>query len=311
MQSFQRNVCSLYKKNYNKIRSRNLVKKGLDTLFHLLIDEQKEINKEFFKRLGYHNNYTSPTTFNEKTQWLKKNDRTEFHTMCADKLSVREYIQKEIGSEYLIPLQFKTQKVCDLNQNNQDIKAPCIIKTNHDSGSHVIIKDNIEDTNWKSVRKKAKKSLSRNYYFRWFEWQYKNIEPFVIVEQLLLDSTGDVPMDYKFHCFNGVPNFIQIDTDRGIHHKRNFYDTSWNLLDFKMNNYDVNYKLNPKPKNHEKMLEIATKLSAKFPYVRIDLYNLNGKIYFGEITFHPSGGHVKFIPKKYDTIFGEKININM
>jgi|SaaInl6LU_22_DNA_1037377.scaffolds.fasta_scaffold06338_2 hypothetical protein len=308
MRFIQKIICSLYKKNYNKAANYPSLQKNLDFLFHQLVDEKKQIQILFYRSLGFYNSFNNPKTFNEKIQWLKINDRSELHTLCADKLLVREYIKEQIGEKYLIPLLYKTQNVYDLNINQPKIKEPCIIKTNHDSGTFVIIKDSKEELDWGKIQKKLKKSLTRNYYFRWFEWQYKNIKPYVIIEKLLQDSNGKIPVDYKFHCFEGKVEYIQVDIDRDTNHRRNIYDPNWNLCNFIID--CKNGEPQSKPENLDKMMEIASKLASKFSYVRIDLYNVNNVIYFGEITFHSTSGHQPFIPKYYDKYWGDKINLN-
>lgn len=294
-----------YRINRHKIKNTFLLKIA-DYIYEIIFPfkgtTKKRYNKVFKKQL----NLKNPITFNEKIQWLKLYDRSILHTICADKLAVRNYIKKEIGEQYLIPLYFSTKKVSEIKPNILP-DCPVVIKPNHNSGTYFII-NNKDQQDWKNIRKKLEESLNINYYYYWREWQYKNIEPQVIVEKLLTQKDGTVPYDYKFHCINGKVSFIQVDMDRQTKHTRNLYDTSWNLLDVKYT-YDKTDIKTP-PKNLKKMIELAEKLATPYCYVRIDFYESNNDIYFGEITFHPEAGFGRFTPDNWDLKFGQQINLH-
>ena len=219
-----------------------------------------------------------------------------------------------IGEQYLIPLVFQSYSVDDLK--SEDLPDyPFIIKANHDSSGGMIIKDK-SSHNWKTIRKHFRKLLKKNYYYSGKEWQYKHIRPCVIAEQLLLSSSGVVPFDYKLHCFNGQVHIIQVDIDRYTNHKRNLYDKEWNLLPFTWSLWangeplwSQGREIEP-PKNLTEMITVAEKLARKFCYVRIDLYDFEDNVYFGEITFHHGSGLETIDPESYDLELGQLIDLN-
>ena len=157
--------------------------------------------------------------------------------------------------------------------------------------------------------------LKKNYYYASKEWQYKNIKPCILAEKLLVSSDGDIPFDYKFHCFHGQVEIIQVDIDRYTNHKRNLYNVTWELLPFTWsiwkNNMPLwtNRKEIKRPKMLDEMIIAAQRLSTDFKYVRIDLYELNNTIYFGEMTFHHGGGLEIIHPREWDTILGNKLQL--
>ena len=260
-------------------------------------------------------NLTNPRTLNEKINWLKLYDRTPLHTLCADKYSVREYVADKIGESYLVPLYFHTKNPDQIVLENID-QLPCIIKTNHDSGGGIFIhkKDNID---WISIQEKLKRRLKKNYYTKSREWQYKNIEPRIIVEKLLQDQHGNIPLDYKLHCFNGLVRMIQVDMGRGTNnHYRNWYNPKWQREPYKWSSpkgigkfTDPSDDEVPKPNTLEEMIRLSEILSQPFDYVRVDWYDVDDKLYFGELTFHHDGGTKPIIPEEWDFNLGEELKI--
>ncbi|GAA4937534.1 ATP-grasp fold amidoligase family protein [Algibacter agarivorans] len=275
--------------------------------------EKKYLTDEFENSFGRKINLSNPKTLNEKIVWLKLYDRTPLHTTCADKYAVREYIKTKITDKYIIPLYLKTKNEKDIVPDNLP-DYPFIVKTNHDSGGGIIVRDKSK-IDWKKVRKGLKKRMKHNYYYGSKEWQYKNIEPCIIVEKLLLNKKGNIPFDYKIHCFNGKVNMIQVDIDRDSdNHYRNWYNPKWEREPYKWTSLkDKGKTTEPsdeeveKPKTLEEMITLSEKLSEDFCYVRVDWYDLDGKLYFGELTFHHDGGNRPIIPEKYDEILGRKI----
>lgn len=256
------------------------------------LTSDKEYAKNIFlKKFGKELNLENPTSFNEKIQWLKLNDRTPIHTICADKIAVRDYVEERIGNEYMIPLTKVFGDVKGLKSENVQDNYPVIIKCNHNSGAYTIVK-NKEEINWKNERRKYSNLLKQNYYYQGREWQYKNITPKLFTEKLLTDKKGNIPDDYKIFCFDGEPKFIQVDIDRQINHLRNFYDIDWNLMPIEFI-YKTGSEIE-KPKQLKKLLELASKLSQDFVFARVDFYTFGDEIYFGEITFHPEAGFGKF-----------------
>lgn len=259
--------------------------------------------KEF---LSKNVNFENPKLFTEKIQWLKLNDRRVIYTLCADKYLVRNYVEEKIGSNYLIPLFFMTENYKNINQKELP-DYPTIIKTTHDSGGTFIIQDK-KTYDFKILQKKLAQRLKNNFYYLNREWEYKNVKPRIIVEKLLKDDSGNKQLnDYKIHCFHGKPMFIQTIFDRGVETKEDWYDTDWNLLDVY---YFSPFKKNvEKPKLLEELLSVAEKLSQEFVYVRVDLYISNNQIYFGELTFRPYGGFMKFVPESFDIELGNYLNL--
>lgn len=271
-----------------------------------LVSEKKFIYKEFEKNIGFKPNLENPQTFNEKLQWLKLNDRTPLHTICSDKYKVRDYVKAKIGEEYLIPLVFETKNPRDIVPENLP-DYPVIIKTNHDSSGGIIVRDKSKH-NWINVQNTLRKFLNINYYYRYKEWQYNNIERRIVVEKLLMDKSGDIPFDYKLHFFNGKLEFTQVDIDRQKGHRRNLYDANWNLLGVQWV-----YKTGSdvvRPKLFDKMIELGEIFAQDFCYLRVDFYHVNDKIYFGELTFHAESGIGAFTPKHYDEDFGKLLKLH-
>ena len=265
------------------------------------------------KRMGKSPNLQNPKTLNEKIVWLKLNDRTPLHTKCADKYAVREYVSEKIGEEYLIPLYYHTVESKNITPENLP-DTPYIIKTNHDSGGGIFVYDKSK-VHWKEVQRNLKNRLKINYYWESKEWQYKNIKPRIIVEKLLLTKENKVPFDYKMHCFNGKVITIQVDMDRGTdNHYRNWYDTNWNREPFKWAFIKENgKKTDPsdfdveKPSTLEEMIRLSEKLASPFCYARVDWYDVDGRLFFGEITFHHDGGNSPIEPEEWDVKLGEKL----
>lgn len=270
------------------------------------LSDEKRIQTKYKESFDREADLINPKLFTEKIQWLKLNDRNDLYTQCADKYLVRDYVEEKIGQKYLIPLVSMTE---DYNEINQDKLPdyPVIVKTTHDSGGTFVVQDK-STFDFKKLRKELAQRLKQNFYLLNREWEYKNIKPRIIVEELLKDDSGNDQLnDYKIYCFHGKPMFIQTIFDRGIETKEDWYDTDWNLLDV--------YYFSPikkhveKPKVLEELLNVAEKLSQDFPYVRVDVYVTNNKIYFGELTFRPYGGFMKFVPESFDSKLGKYLDL--
>lgn len=263
----------------------------------------------FKKHLGYELNLKTPKTLNEKLQWLKLHYKSDMLTMCADKLAVREYISKELGDNYLIPLVYHTTRPDDL-EKLQFPDFPFIIKANHNSGGIKIYRDK-KDVNLPQLISECKLWLNNSHYQKTKEWQYKNIQPTILVEKLLLDSSGNIPNDIKFSCFNGKVEMIHIDSNKEIEHLRNNYtkDLKPLYIDWP-SGYGRNEYIDVFPQFSE-VKSLAEKLAKPFPFVRVDFYVVDGVIYFGELTFHPTSGFGRFSPRYYDFKMGSKLDIDM
>jgi hypothetical protein len=263
-------------------------------------------------RFGRWGNLKRPATLNEKLHWKKMHGYEPFHTMVADKYAVREWVAARVGERYLIPLVAVSDDAERLDLAG--LPEPCIIKTTHASGQNVIIQDKrrVEE---ESLKTQFRRWMSQNEYYLSREPQYRDIKPRLIVEELLTDADGKIPMDFKFHCFHGTVGLIQVDIDRFTDHRRNLYDVNWQLLPFTWCLWKKNRPLWPngravaRPGNLEEMIAVAQTLSKEFDYLRVDLYNCDGKIYFGELTLHHGGGWERFDPPFYDAFYGEKLHL--
>ena len=254
-------------------------------------------------------NLEEPKTFNEKLQWLKFNDRNPLYTQLVDKYEVRKFIKEKIGEEYLVPI----YGVWDNFEEIDFKKLPdkFVLKCTHDSGGIVIVKDKSK-LDLKKAKKKINQALKRNFFYIGREWPYKSVKPRIMAEMYLEDNTNKELYDYKFMCFNGQVKCLFIcsgrNNEEGLH--VDFYDIDWNKMPFerKYKSSSTNFQ---KPKNYEKMKELAVILSKDIPFVRVDFYEINGKIYFGELTFYPGSGFEKFSPSKYDEILGSWLDLKI
>ena len=263
------------------------------------------LKKWYKKRTGRELNLENPKTFNEKIQWLKLYDNSPLKTKLADKYLVREWIKENLGEEYLIPLLGVYDSFDEIDFDKLPDKF--VLKANHGCAWNIIVKDK-QKFDKKKAKKKFDKWMKRNYALKaGFEMQYKDIPPKIVAEAFIQDSKGELN-DYKVLCFNGEPKFIWIDQGRFSNRTENIYDTEWNLQPFLLT-YENSKEEVPPPKNLETMIEFARKLSKDFALVRVDFYNVDGKIYFGEMTFTSASGVDVFKPAEYDLKLGEMLEL--
>jgi hypothetical protein len=274
-------------------------------LRNLFISDQKYLEKKYLKRMGFKPDLTNPRRFTELINWKKLHDKDPLYVRCADKFAVREFIARNTDPQILVPLLAHGRKWSDIKF--EELPAPYIIKTTHGSGQNVVI-ENWNSSLEQSLEKYFSDALMTNYYSDLREWQYKDIPPALIVEKLL-GEVGTLPPDYKIHCFNYGPDvemIVEITGGRPNETWAAFHDSDWNRLDIEFTYPDSKKDVTP-PKNLELMLSTATQLSSGFHYVRVDLYEVEGKLFFGELTFSPNSGFVKFKPDDWDYAFGEKM----
>lgn len=248
----------------------------------------------------------NPKTFNEKIQWLKINDKKDIYTKMVDKYEVKKYVADIIGRKYII----KTIGVYDsFDQINfNELPNQFVIKCTHDSGGLIIVKDKSK-LNIKETGAKINKALKKNYFYSCREWPYKNIIPRIIIEEYMEDETYKELIDYKIMCFNGEPKIIFTCSERykqGL--KVTFFDMNWNRLNFKRHYPTSNEKIE-KPTNYAKMIELSKKLSKNIPFIRVDWYEINKKLYFGELTFYPGSGFEEFTPSEWDRKLGDMLEL--
>ena len=263
----------------------------LESLYKTIMynDEQFKI-KVYTSRHGRRPDLKNPLSFTEKLLWSSMNYRDDRFVTYADKYLVRKYVQEKIGEEYLIPIYDVTD---DINSLNFDL-YPNKFVLNATHGSNMVILCNDKcDFDVNVANKKMKKWLKTNYYKVNREWHYNYIKPRILVMQNISNDDGTAPWDYKFFCFNGEPYIVALDLERfGKSTKRNVYDMNWKQIDgVKISRPQDFTNEYPMPKNFSLMKELCKKLAKDFEHVRVDFYNVNGKIYFGELTFlHAAAG---------------------
>lgn len=258
-------------------------------------------------RLGKKLNLKNPKTFNEKLQWLKLHDRNPLYTTMVDKYAAKKYVADKIGEEYIIPTLGVWDKFDDIDFDS--LPNQFVLKCTHDSGGLVICKDkDVLDREY--AKQKIEKSLKKNYYYRSREWPYKNVKPRIIAEKFMNDDKNDELIDYKMMCFHSKVKATFTCTGRRSKNglRVTFYDTDWNRLPFERH-YPASDVDIEKPKNYQEMVELAEKLSENISFVRVDFYEIQGKVYFGEMTFYPGGGFEEFTPDTWDYEFGKMLKL--
>lgn len=262
----------------------------------------------FKNRVGYWPHLNHPRTFNEKLQWLKLNDRHAEYTHMVDKIDAKKYVASIIGDKYIIPTLGVWNSVDEIEWDK--LPNQFVIKVSSDSGGIVVCKDK-QKLDIEKAKEKLTNGWGKNYYVHNKEYPYRDLTPRIIAEEYKEDESGYELRDYKIFCFNGEPKILFVASDRqkaGEDTKFDFFDLNWNHLPF-TNGHPNSKEHIAKPKNFEEMLEIAKKLSVGIPQVRIDLYNCNGQIYFGEITFFHWSGMTAFDPVEWDFKLGKMIKL--
>lgn len=259
------------------------------------------ISELYMKRVGHELNWDNPQAYTEKMQ-IEKLRPTVQKTKLADKYLVREWVKEKIGEDYLIPLLGVWDSFDDICF--EDLPNQFALKTNHGCHTNIIVKDKA-NFDKKSARYKFNQWMKTDYaYTNGFEMHYSGIPRKILAEKYIEDDMGEL-QDYKFLCFNGNPCFCWVDCGRySGNHTRTIFDMDWNIQPWTCNGFVVSPEPVEKPKNFDKMVEIATILSEGFSHVRIDLYNVEGTIYFGEMTFSSASGFGIIDPEEYDYVLG-------
>lgn len=280
----------------------------IEKLTHVIPDKLY-LYLKFRQRMGKWPNLRKPSTFNEKLQWLKLYDRNPIYTIMVDKYEVKKYVANIIGTEYIIPTLGVWDSFDQIDFNL--LPNQFVLKCTHDSGGLVIVQDkNTFDKN--RAKQKIDACMKRNYYWHGREWAYKDVKPRIIAEKYMENSkTGDL-RDYKIFTFNGVVKCLFIATDRqkiDEDTKFDFFDADFRHLP--LTNGHPNADVTPhKPSNFEEMKQLAEILGKDYPQMRIDFYEVNGKVYFGEITLSHWNGFTPFCPEKWDYTFGSWIDLS-
>ena len=268
----------------------------------------EEYLKRFFKyKMGYELDLEHPQTFNEKIQWLKIYNRNPAYTTMVDKFEAKKYVAGIIGEKYIIPTLGVWNHFDEINF--EVLPSRFVLKCTHDYNSVVICRDK-EKLDLRQVKQKLTNCLARNFYYYGREWVYKNVKPRIIAEQYMEDDNSNELTDYKFLCFDGHVKCSFVCTERfkrdGL--KVTLFDRDWKRLPFELH-YPASKKDIPKPVNYDKMIELAETLSKNIPFVRVDFYETNQRVYFGELTFYPFNGMIDFIPFEWDYELGSWINL--
>lgn len=277
--------------------------------FYNHLPDEDYVRKEWKLVRGTELNLEPPQTFNEKLQWLKiYNHKAEYTTM-VDKYAAKKYVATKIGEGHIIPTLGVWKNFDEIDFDS--LPEQFVLKCTHDSGAIVICRDK-KKFNKKEAQKKLTKYLKRKYYYCHREWPYKNVPPRIIAEKYMQDGAHAALTDYKFYCFNGTPRYLYVSTGMENHKtaRVSFVDTNWEFANFGRTDYRPLEELPPKPDRFEEMLEMARILSRDIPFLRVDLYEIDGRVYFGELTFTPCAGMMPFDPPSADLEIGKMLDIS-
>lgn len=276
--------------------------------FYRTMDDARYLEKIYKYKFGKDLSLENPKTFNEKLQWLKLHDRKPEYTSMVDKYEAKKYVSSIIGEEYIIPSLGIWDKFDDIDFDA--LPDQFVLKCTHDSGGLVVCRDKSK-LHIKKAKSKINSSMKKNFFWVGREWPYKNVKPMIIAEKYMEDSSTAELRDYKFFCFDGNPEALFVATDRqkeGEEVKFDFFDMDYNHLNLR-NGHKNSDSIPQKPQQFELMKDLARKLSQGIPHIRIDFYEVDGKVYFGEMTFFHFSGLVPFEPNEWDYKFGELIKL--
>lgn len=293
----------------NIIKSAALRKKILD--FMRFVPDSIMLKLQYRIKLHRSLNLKHPQRFTEKIQWYKLNYRNPVMHQCVDKYLVRDFVKSKGLENILIPLLGRYRTIQDVDFDN--LPNSFVLKTTHGGGGlNVVVCPDKANLNVDELKEKLSFPLHKvKSRTMGREWAYYGLTPGLVAEELLVNTENPEAgvNDYKIFCYNGKPEYLVVDVDRYIGHKRNFYKADWTRMDVSSDCPQADMDI-PKPENFDEMLRIAAKLSEDFPFVRVDLYNVNGKIYFGELTFYPWSGYVQFNPDDIDFELGKDVQLD-
>lgn len=266
------------------------------------------LSRKFMAVFNQHLRIDSPQTFNEKLQWLKLYDRKPEYTVMVDKYKARDYIAEKIGERYLIPLIGVWDDPDEIDFDA--LPNRFVLKCNHNSGLGMCICKDKSVLNIKNVKKGLKRGLKQDYYLTGREWPYKNVPRKIIAEQFMKSDESGLT-DYKVHCFNGEPKLILVCKDRfsktGL--TEDFFSERWEHLDIRRPTHPNASNKTAEPEELSEMLTLARKLSENIPFLRVDFYIIEHKVYFSELTFYPASGFEKFVPEEWDAVLGSWLTL--
>lgn len=294
----------------NLFNIRSLIGRIIGILYSTdFISDKQFLSFKFHNRQGYRIDWDNPITFSEKLQWLKLYNRRKEYTIMADKVMVKDWVARRIGSEYIIPTLGVWKRAEDVDFDS--LPEQFVIKCNHNSGLGMYICRDKSKMDKKKVLSGLQDGLKENYFKQNGEWPYRDIPRRIIAEKFLSDGSGLDLADYKFFCFDGEPIFCQVIKDRSTKETIDFYDMNWVHQPFIGLAKDVEHSKTPvnRPAQLDMMISIVKKLAKGIPFVRVDLYVVGSNIYFGEITFFPASGMGSFRPSEWNVKFGNMIKL--
>ena len=271
-----------------------------------IIPDRAYIQMYYFAHFKKFCNLKNPKTYNEKLNWLKLHDKNPIYTRIVDKFEAKEYVKDIIGDQYIIPTLGVWDNFDDIDFD--ELPQQFVLKCTHDSEGLVIVKDK-DKLDKEMAKNKIESALKQNFFYIGREWPYKNVKPRIIAEKYMEDHIDGELRDYKFFCFDGEPKAMFVASDRASDNvKFDYFDLTFNHLDIKQKYPHAEQPLR-KPVTFEKMIELSKVLSKGFPHVRVDFYEVDGQLYFGELTFYHFSGFMPFEPNKWDKIFGDWIKL--
>lgn len=290
------------------LRHPRLVGKAILERVAPYLSDVEYIRLSFRVNIGHWPDLHHPQTFNEKLQWLKLHDHRPEYTMLVDKVEVKRYVAERLGEQYLIPTLGVWDDPDDIDFDR--LPQQFVLKCNHNSGLGACICKDKSKLNFKQVRESLRRGLQQDYYLFGREWPYKNVKRRILAERFMQNAgTSDLD-DYKLMCFNGEVHFIFVCSERyapsGL--KVTFFNKRWEPMPF-TRHYPASSVPIPRPQTLDEMIRLAEKLSVGIPFVRCDFYEINGKVYFGEMTFFPGSGFEEFTPEIWDLKLGSLISL--
>lgn len=276
-----------------------------------IIPDKLFLKMKYYLKMKQKLDLNNPETFNEKLQWIKLYDRKPEYVTYVDKFAVRDYIKQTIGEEYLIPLIGVYDNVNEIPWG--DLPNRFVLKCTHGSGCNIICK-NKQELDIKESKRKLKRWMKKNYYWYGREWSYKNVKPRIICEEFISGTNKKIPNDLKVMCFNGKAKLIELHIDRfSSSHTQDFYDINWTKTQISQGRGFAaqSSKFAPEPIRFKEMLRLSEILAKNKYHVRIDWYEINGRLYFGEITFFDGSGFEPFDNPEDDLILGSWIDLTM
>lgn len=287
---------------------KQIVSNKINDIASIIVSDNKFNQRLHKKILGYYPNLDFPQTFSEKLLYLKEHYRNKLQQMCSDKYLVNKYLEECGCEEIKRPIIAVYEHVKDVNLD--ELPERFFVRCNHMSGFNYVYDKNNPDC--KNVWKMLNVCMHHSWYVNQREWNYKGIKPLIICEKLLIDEEGEMPLDYKFYCFSGEPKYFMVSKGEYEHNVRNHkFDMEGNSIDhFFKKEASLPLSEVEQPANYYQMVNYVKKLCKPFPHVRVDLYSVGGKIYFGELTFYSNGGVVSVYDSSFDKTIGSWIDLS-